>query len=835
MEPSLDFHPAKTAGLLVNLAPDQHAAIEKSGVSPRTWVSGTDVYKQIQVLVALCWSNALQGKTSLVCLTPELRGRVREALKSANMQGLYFDLTGQTDPAMIGAFQLARKKRAPEMTRQQAEVALKEYTSWNSEQEALYTSLDQVLFGELSWKDIVEQRCGATSSAYQHFLTASVKERFDLTHKEYWHIRGRIKSFSRLRTLRTPSFDTLEALNPTLFTDPDASLKDKICTQLQQIITLGREVLCSVADAIHAYRKDVTSDHQWKHNEIMAKLQHVTQLITGAERRFGQRFFDESTLSTFWQGIVRPARTDVQEMLQARQEIRDAFIEFHNLLQECADPHLDDVAAFMPDPLTVEAIHETCLEAREVMEDWTRRVDAHAAEHRKRINAQNVSRGDNLREMIRTAEYHVEEFTALMRDTAILNNAPEINALSLEKKAVAIENTVRLCMRLMDASEDIDAYTLWTNFWSAQHARTRAVLRCLDLMEDDDLVQAFDAWYFGMVLSQVPDHTIVSDRVPVQRMHPQQADLRAALEGHLRAQVQDSRHHVLREIATVQANLIQSIAKSQLSTFSEELRILPAKDLVGLFPVIMCNAEHLTEYGYYCDTLFVMTESGHDYKAYAAQSRHCVLFTQSPPKAVPESWQAVSLDIMPLERTNDWRSVPTSDRLPFLEALASQFVPFLQGMRVYNAKDIQIFSFLGERIDAQVLQGLGPYKEVGEQVLNTQHLVECFLDRRKPIAILLRDNKLGREYTGCLAWQEIILRKLMACGLHLCNLWSLDLKNDPHTAITLLNNDVRRVLTGGVPVPTHAESATLEHVRSGSHTLETLTEDPRFGDHTPGL
>jgi hypothetical protein len=624
-----------------------------------------------------------------------------------------------------------------------------------------------------------------------------------------------------------------------MFDDPDASLKEKVVTHLRNIVKVGRDVLCIVADAIHAYKKDVTSDHQWRSTEITARLSRIQQLIAAGETKFGHRFCDESTLSNTWNAIVRGARADVQSLYMARNEIRDAFVDFHNQLQEYNDVHLGDAAAFMPDPLTIDAIKVACTELHEMLEEWSRRVDAHATEHRKRINAQNMSRGEDLRTLVRTAEDHIEEFASLLAETNILKHIPEINALSIEKKATVIESTVRLCLRLLDATPDIDAYTLWTGFWSAQNARTRAVLRCLDLMEDSDIVQAFDTWYFGLTLGQIPDHTIVSAKSNVQESHPQMTDLRAAMEGHMRAIVQTKRNDVMREIAPVQKTLLLSIAKSQLNSFCDELRILPAKDLAGLFPVVLCNQEQITEYGYYFDTLYVMTEDGHDYKSYAAQSRRCVMITKTPPKFALDQWAMMSLDIAPLEQTYDWKSVPTSDRLPFLEALASQFAPFLNEMRVYNARGIQIFSFLGDRIDGTLMQRLGmPYKEVGDTGLTTQLIVESFLDRRKPVILLLRDHKLGQTLSGSLPWHQSTIAKLASCGIHICNLWSLDLKNTPFETMENLYEEVRRFAeeANAASMPALSENPILErHAQSGSHAMEQLPEDTQPGRHATGF
>jgi hypothetical protein len=309
--------------------------------------------------------------------------------------------------------------------------------------------------------------------------------------------------------------------------------------------------------------------------------------------------------------------------------------------------------------------------------------------------------------------------------------------------------------------------------------------------------------------------------------------LRAALEGHLRAEIQTRRHETLREVSSVQKNLLQSIAKSQLNTFSDELRILPAKDITGLFPIVICSQDQVTGYSYYFDNLFVVSDEGHDYKAYAAQSKRCVMLTQASPKFVPDQWTMVSLNISPFTQVFDWRSVSTSDRLPFLETLASQFSPFLHEMRVYNARGIQIFSFLGDRLDMSLMQRLGmPYKEIGEGGLSTKLIVESFLDRRKPVILLLRDHKFGQTFTGYLPWHLQIIEKLTGCGVHICNLWSVNLKNAPAETMEHLYENVRRFAeeSNASSAPGMTESPTLDHhARPESHAMEPVSQNPRTG------
>jgi hypothetical protein len=160
-------------------------------------------------------------------------------------------------------------------------------------------------------------------------------------------------------------------------------------------------------------------------------------------------------------------------------------------------------------------------------------------------------------------------------------------------------------------------------------------------------------------------------------------------------------------------------------------------------------------------------------------------------------------------------------------------------MRVYNARGVQIFSFLGDRLDGTLMHRLGmPYKEVGESGLAVQLLVESFLDRRKPIILLLRDYKLGQSFRGFLPWHRNIIAKLSACGIKICNLWSQNLKNTPAETMEALYEEVRVFAeeSNAAIVSTASENPILErHAQSGPHAMEQLPEDPKTGSYVPGF
>ena len=162
---------------------------------------------------------------------------------------------------------------------------------------------------------------------------------------------------------------------------------------------------------------------------------------------------------------------------------------------------------------------------------------------------------------------------------------------------------------------------------------------------------------------------------------------------------------------------------------------------------------------------------------------------------------------------------------------------FLSQLKVYNARGIQIFSFLGDRLDQVLMQRLGmPYKMVGEHGLSTQLLVECFLDRRKPIMLLLRDNKIGNDFKGYLPWHLRTIEQLKACGVRIANLWSVDLKNAPTDILAGLYESIRMFAEESGLNGTQPETPNLERdAQAGPHEMEATPAKPQHSGHGAGI
>ena len=254
---------------------------------------------------------------------------------------------------------------------------------------------------------------------------------------------------------------------------------------------------------------------------------------------------------------------------------------------------------------------------------------------------------------------------------------------------------------------DFEAYYLWQNFWRQQPGIVKTLLDSLDILADEVQLDAFDAWYFENVLDQVPESHMTADKFPVAERKDKLRDIRAVVTHHIRVQLQNKRHTTLKEIRSKSKSLISAISNARLSNVSDELHILPAQSLSKLFPVVFCTPGQLRDYGYYFDTLLVSDNNGGDFQAYQAQSKQCVFVTNAISSGVINSQKDLKvarLQVMSIGRSFKWNDLPASDKLHLLNGLASQFAPYLDQIRIYNAREVQIFSFMGEITDAYLLK-----------------------------------------------------------------------------------------------------------------------------------
>lgn len=845
-----DFSSTIPANLLYLLDPEQTHAYLSALREDTCWIYGSDEVKRLQVLLQLALHQTFHGQTTLVCIDPEIEHTFTEMIGEAGMEGFVMRLHKPITAAAMGALQVARKKKSRTDTQAQCELAISQTGKWIRNTETPFMTLSTPVFGDLSWRELVDKNALAPESPYKSQLAASlVASDFELSHQEYWHLRGRIKTFQRLRILRTPSFDLLDALHGDIFEkEGEESNRESVKKVLTQVIENGRKLLSRIGDLVYQYRRDISGVQYDALHDFHARATEIRELLETGEAQFGQEFFSESTFNAITNKFKRTVSSRSRAIQAHRTRIREAYESLVDVLESAPVNSTTIEALFTDEAHTMEHIAEgvdICLDA---LQAWASRIDATATDQKKRLNAQNIPRGHLLRHLIHDTEKDIEKYIEWVNGCKVLREVREVNALSLEKRSLVIRDIVMLCTRLKDALVDFEAYFLWRQFWSQLDNNVKALLESLDLLDDADQVAAFDRWYIENVLDQIPRRRIAREVPPTHAFEEHMRDLRAVVLTHVKARLHQQRHQVLKSMRGTQKALIQSISNGNYSAVADELQVIPAQDLARLFPVVVCTPSELRDYGYYFDRLCVVAKNGCDFKSYIAQSKSCILFTREGPAEPTEQLAARSCRLL-VHRSNggfQWKELPATGKLQKLQTLASQLHPHCGSMRLYNCKGIEIFSFLGDTVDKAILQRLGvPYKQTGDPAPTVKHITEAMLDNRKPIVMLTRDYTMGELAAGHLHWHVVTLNRFKACGLCIINSWSLDWKQEPTRAIHDLVKEVEACIP--VPVshrkPEEETSANLEsdgaiepaRVQTSSEGASTGTPDADLRSGAPEM
>lgn len=779
------------------LDPDQRSALDASKDDKHVYIKGPDPDKRTQLIIHAILDNLYSGKTCLVNVSDSTETQIWHALEQLGLSDTGWHFKGGIKNGTIASLQLAKKKTVSGDGPELASLAIEKYEGWLRDIEARHRNMTRPVFGDMSWKNVLDRSIVHASDTFKSILDASISARdFELTQQEYWYVRGRIKNFQRLRVLRTPAFDILDNLADKTFTKPETSAaKDHISDLISQSITRGRDLLKAIGEIIQHYRRDLTGKEHTSLQALRHRIIALEEDIHEGKQRFGNDALLESTFADLTGRLKRSVSRRSQELYTHRNNLRNAFTQLAEAYCAFYLEH-NQAPANKEFDITLEELPETLNQMYNQVEKWVIEVDSKATSQKRRLNARNISSGHALGQRIKEVEAQINEFVNWINESGWLRKRVEMNALSLEKCSDVIQGLVVRCLRMREAMTEFDAYYLWRSFWSQLDNNTQNVLKSLEVMDDSDQLAAFDSWYFDNILNQIPEAELVADSIQEEDIARRVHDVRALVVDRIRNRIQNTRNETLKEQRGKLKKLISSIASANAVVISEELKVLPAQMLSQLFPVVFCSAMHLRDYAYYFDTLIVENESGADFKSACAQSKRCMFFSsreQVPDDVKPSAYVVRSLRIPSVYQAANLYSAPGTEKLRICNELSAVINPYREELRAYNAKYIQLFSFMGPVIDSALLNLMAePYKIIGEEgQITDDQFVEALLDVKKPIVVLTRDNIMGYSFQPAITWQVKVRDYLAQCGIPVLNTWSSNWKKNPVEEFQNLLNHVK--------------------------------------------
>jgi hypothetical protein len=780
------------------LDPDQRKALDLGISAEHAWIYGEDQTKRLQVLAQLIIHNVFEGSTTLICANHETEEQLTQLLDSIGLDSAFFHLRKPISKGAIAGLQIARKKGSKEETVHQATLALSQYNTWKEKLSGKYSAINRQVFGDFKWKQLVDKVAIGPDHTYKSLLAASLPaSAFDLALKEYWHLRGRIKTLQRLRVLRTPAFDLLNDLHSDVFNHVDEDdLRSKIVSTLLEVVVRGRKLLGRIGELVHSYRRDVSGERHFILHQLRSEADRIEELLENGISQFGNDFILESTFNEISGRLKRSLSRSSREMHLKRDEVLHAYDSL--ICDLSSSPFETEDGHAWVTSRSLEQMRDNLGVLRNYLSDKAREIDSYAITNKRRLNARNITGNLDLQNVIQKLEGEIDTFASWVNNEHILQNHIEVNALSLEKCSLVVKEAVLKCKRLSDAMVDFEAYYLWRRFWTQLPENAHILLESLDILDDEDQVQAFDSWYFENILDQIPDSHIVTGAPPSEERKNHLGDLRSVVLNHIKIELNRQRHMTMREFKHKMKGLLNALSSSKINSTSDELHVLPAQSLSKLFPIVFCTPGQLRDYGYYFDTLLISDDTGGDFQSFKAQSNRCILFTNTIPANVNSLSGELSIQrlrIATLSKTFTWNKLPSSEKLKYLNSLACQLLPYISELKIYNGRDIQIFSFMGDICDNYVLSELKmPYKIAGKDNSNDmRHITESLLDSKKPIVILTRDGIMAHDLIENLFWQQEVLQKIESCGIAIFNTWSTQLKKN---GITEMNDIIKAIRPG---------------------------------------
>ena len=817
--------PVLPADILFILDHEQQNAIALTDSDKHVWIHGQNEGKRIQLLIHSIVEHLFSGKTCLIQVPKDVEDVVCNVLAQLGLSEAVMNLNGLPDPAVIGAMKLARKKQVRDDARDLAILGIEKYNGWLHAIEGRHRKMDKQVFGDLTWKAVLDKSLTNAADSYRSVLDASLSSHeFDLSQQEYWHLKGRIKTFQRLRVLRTPAFEILDSIADTAFVIPDGQkVKLEIAHKLNEAITRGKDLLKVIGNVIHQYRRDITGSRHTILQSLRNRILDLEEMIETGVRKHGNDLLIESTFNELAGRLKRTMLRRSQELEVLRNEIRRTY---DHLITAYAEAYAsqEHTQPDFPSNAPLEEMPELLQGMLTRIDTWSAQIEAAATTQKRRLNARNIVDGHALGSSLQEVEAEIASYVRWMNTQAILREAIEVNALSLEKSSEVIKSVVLHCMRLRNAMAEFEAYYLWRTFWSKLSSGVKVLMESLDLMEDHEQFEAFDAWYLNNVLDQIPEADMLRSIPDNNEFGNRINDLRAVVVEHISARLQNERFELLRDLKGKNKRLLQCINNGNQIVLAEELKVVPAQVLARMFPIVFCSSVHLRDYAYYFDSLMVFNRNGADFKAACAQSQRCVFLSPHAPALDEKQAQELQSTYLRTPSTDNplrINELPASDRLKTCRQLASILSRFGGELNGYNARNIQVLSFMGATIDKQVLEQLQvPYKMIGtDGTISTEQLTEALLDTRKPMVLLTRDGILGYTYKGAMFWQSSLCQFVNTCGVPVINTWSANWKSDAKGQF----EQIMHMIKGLISPVEMTDTSQSERIQTGDLEVRTGT------------
>ncbi len=782
---------------LHTLDPDQLKALDLLQSQPHLLLSVNEQEKQLELITAWAIEQALAGKKAyLVIGSPEQRNQLHRRFQDLDLSAIVYL---KNEAGYYPAIQLARKRLPDEKEVKSQQFAMsaasQEMKQWQEKYEVLQTRV----FDTMTWQDIADRLAAHPLSGNPNILSLKLNPtEFERTAEEYKMIRSKLSNYVKLCKLNHPWFDQLQELNIShLKKYALETIKKEVTAHLSQNTETGerliREGEILLLDYIQHSKQSLQAILKKSYHEIstlLFKIENYQQFL-------GPEFSMETSLGNFTLKLKSNFTRASKDLIKARRWVKSAYI---NLLT-----NLEILEAYLPveslqpaETLSMDAITAHLNRLSRELQDCERKMQARINEQIKRLNSKNLPSGHPLQGRIGEWEKQLFEWKRQIDESEFLDLGKEVNALSVRKKLGIVTEIVRQLREMRRACAKLEDFFFWRSFEDNIPENARKVIAALEFEEHHKWLDLFDQWYFMSTLDQ---HTLAE--MPDSGSYlevPEQiasSGLKAIVQ-YLKLETQSQRYAFLHSGAQDARSVMKLIRKKDESGTIQAIEFLEPDQRMQLFPIQIIGPELFTrKYGtdytnpeaavlYVLDEAHIevgnqlasTTRKGTCHIISSPGVAHRLLQTSQSTRKVQFTFMRIqSADLSDSAYT--LANVSSSEKLNFYKRVASMLEPVYENMTIYNTKFVQVISFLGPKLDAWLLDELPfPYK-IHEEGMNptSAFLVECLLDQKKPLLILVRDGLFSPGAHGSVRWQNMVMKRCAEVGFPIHNSWTVDWMN----------------------------------------------------------
>ena len=752
--------------------------------------------KQDELMVAWAIEKLLaHQQVFLIIGDAEQQKRIYTAFQNLDLASIIY-LKNQT--YYLPALQLARKKAGDDLDMKSQQFSLataqQEMKNWGSK----YALLNQPVFESLTWRNLADRLASHPLSGIPNILQLKLDPTdFERNAEEYKMIRAKLSNYIKICKLNHPWFDQLEDLNISHLKQFSLDvIKKEVIEGFAKFTFDGEEIIRSGEILLLDFIKHSKQTLQNLLKESHQKIESLLFKIENYNKLLGPEFSLETSLNNFTIKLKSNFTRSSKDLIKARRLVKSAYMDTLTDL-EVLESYLPPESLEPAHTVSMEAIKMHLQEISVQIKDCERKMQARINEQIKRLNSKNMSPEHPLRQSISSWEQQLGKWSNEISQAKFFNIQKEVNALSVQKKLNVVSDIVRQLREMKRASEKLEDFIFWKSFESNIPVQCRKVIAALEFEKHDRWLDLFDQWYFFSLLEQnalaeMPNGAETTD-LPAQLA----VSATKSLIQYLKLKTQTVRHQQLKSVEVWAKNAQSMIRKKDDLGLQLQIEQMGMEARTSLFPVQIVGPQSFTRtFGAECKienvkVLYSLDQSTIEIGSQLAsttlqQACHVIAppavaqrMVQTSMSTRKNTFKVVQVKTGKLEYLKSIQSISNSEKLNYFKEIASLFEPFMDDLAIYNTRFVQIFSFLGPKLDSWILDEIElPYKIHNEGLApNVGFIVECLLDHKKPIIMLTRDGLLSGNKHESAIWQTQVIEQLKQIGLAIHQSWSVEWMN----------------------------------------------------------